>query len=553
MILRRGRISRDHQTEKIVLIRHTRNLLSFLIFSQLPINFVAAQSDGSGSVFNVGLIIVAALIFLVAVYIVTENLLGLEAKKYGIGDLSSKGIGRKTPKYVDGSFTALRKGHNIKLEGSAKPIMGEAEVSTYAIQPGNFVGISPIPKVIVEEGQEVLAGESIFFDKKRPEIMYAAPVSGEVVAINRGEKRSIKEVVILADKSQKHLELPEIDLNSVTRDSLIEFLLRSGAWPLIKQRPYDIVADPKVVPENIFISTFDTAPLAPNLNFVIEGQKKAFDAGIEILQKLTKGKVVLGLDANGKEAPHAIYRENPTVEKHYFSGRHPSGNVGVQIHHIAPISNGKEVWVLGVQDVVILGKLITERRLNTTRVIALTGQSLKDPQYVRAQIGAKIADLIKGQQLADQEQRYISGDVLSGRRKLQEEFLNFYDDQLTVIPEGREFELFGWLSPFKMQPSISRALPSFLFPNMEFKVNTNTNGEERAFVMTGQYESVLPMDIYPQHLMKAILTKDFEKMEGLGIYELSEEDIALCEFACTSKQPLQHILRSGLDLMREQG
>jgi Na+-transporting NADH:ubiquinone oxidoreductase subunit A len=242
----------------------------------------------------------------------------------------------------------------------------------------------------------------------------------------------------------------------------------------------------------------------------------------------------------------------PHAEKHWFRGEHPSGNVGVQIHHISPVSASKPVWTLGLQEVITVGKLITERKLDMTRIVAVVGEPLEKPQYVRTKLGAKLSELLAGQK-SEEGDRWISGDVLSGKTKNKEGFLNFYDDQLTVIPEGDHLTLFGWLLGGRIKPSTSRTLPGFYMQKNNFKVDTNTNGEERAFVVTGQYEQLLPMDIYPQHLMKAIITQDFEKMEGLGIYELVEEDVALCEFACTSKQPLQHILRSGLDIMREQG
>jgi Na+-transporting NADH:ubiquinone oxidoreductase subunit A len=513
----------------------------------------------SGGIFTTGLMLVAAVIFLVAVYLVTENLMGIEAHQLGKeGQLSSSGaaksklFGPKPPAYVDGHYVKLAKGHDILLKGEPKGTISDIAVSTFAVQPRDFVGMSPIPKVIVEEGAEVLAGEELFFDKKRPEIKYVAPVSGEVVAINRGEKRSITEVVILADKTQKYREVPAIDIDTASREAIAAFLLQTGAWTLLRQRPYDIVPSPDSVPDNIFISTFDTAPFAPDESLVIQGQEEALAQGLKLLSKLTPGKVHLGLNANAKEAPVSILTTVPGVEKHWFAGPHPAGNVGVQIHHINPISSKDQVWILGLQEAITIGKLITEKRYHASRVVALGGESLKSPKHVRTMQGAKLADLLANQGLSAND-RIISGDVLSGKAKNLDSFLNYYDDQVSVIPEGKEFELFGWLLPIKMRPSVSRTFPGFLLKDTEYSVTTNTHGEERAFVMTGQYEKLLPMDIYPQHLMKAILTKDFEKMEGLGIYELSEEDVALCEFACTSKQPLQHILRSGLDVMREQG
>ncbi len=543
-----------------MLTRFCQTFLSTLIISSLPTEFLLAQTGENEGYLTLGLLIIAAIIFLTAVYLVTENLFGIQAKEEGIDDLPSsssdsmlsKWFQPKVPDYVQGRLVRLKKGHDIKLKGAPAAVIEDATVNTYAVQPGNFVGMSPIPKVVVEVGDEVRAGDELFFDKKRPEIRYVAPVSGEIAAINRGQKRAISEVVILADKEQKHKSLDRIDLDAISREDLVNFLVANGAWPLLRQRPYDIVPAIDSTPEHIFISTFQSGPMGADQNLVVTGAEKVFATGLKLLSLLTEGEVHLGLNARGDGPPARAFREAEGVRKTWYHGPHPAGNVGVQIHHTRPIGAHGEVWTLGVQEVITLGRMITEQRFDASRIVALTGQSFDRPRYVRTHLGANLKDLVEGEGLDDND-RVISGDVLSGEAKSRESFLNFYDDQVTAIPEGREFELFGWLLPLKMRPSLSRTFPGFLFKDAQYEVTTNTHGEERAFVMTGQYENVLPMDIYPQHLMKAILNKDFERMEGLGIYELSEEDVALCEFACTSKQPLQHILRAGLDLMREQG
>ncbi len=519
-----------------------------------------AQGGASSSWVVTGLLAISALLLLVAVFLVSENLIGLQASRLGKDHISTgeglstwkKWFVTKAPSFVDGPFHHLKKGHDIKLKGSAEPTITSLPFTTVALQPGNFIGMSPIPKVLPEPGDDVQAGDLIYFDKKRPEIKYAAPWSGEIAAINRGAKRSIAEVVILADRAPRYRVLPEVDLEVISRADLVEFLLNSGGWPHLRQRPYDIVPDPAVVPDRVFVSTFDTAPLAPDYSFVIQGNEDAFASGLKLLWRLTDGGVYLGLNANGKQAPADAFTTASGVEKHWFAGPHPAGNVGVQIHHIKPLSVKETVWVVHVQDVVILGRLITEHRYNAEKLVALTGQSLKEPKYVRAIPGCKIADLLTDQGLSGAE-RIISGDVLTGLSKYKDSYLNFYDDQITAIPEGNEYALFGWLLPSKMRPSLSRTFPGFLIKEYEYEVDTNTHGEPRAFVVTGQYEDLLPMDIYPQHLMKAIITRDYEGMEGLGIHELSGEDVALCEFACTSKQPLQKILREGHEMMREQG
>ncbi len=537
----------------------------YLLLLLLPLDVLMAQSaNGESSYYFVyGLIAVVAIVFLGLVLNVSDNLLAIEAKRTGTdmqgGNVSiyprlGEIMAPKAPGYVgDNRVANLRKGFDIKLEGEAElRIEPGIQANTFAMQPGNFIGTSPIPKVVVEEGQTVKAGDELFFDKKRPDIKYVAPVSGEVIAINRGEKRSIKEVVILADKTPQYRELPAFDLENGSREDLAKFLLEYGGWTLLNQRPFDIVPEADEVPRDIFISTFDTAPLAPDANFVVEGKGQDFQKGLDVLNKLTDGSVFLGMDARGKEAPSSVFTGAKGVVHRWFQGKHPAGNVGIQIHNTKPINIGDKVWTIGVQEVITLGKMFTERRFNAERVVALTGAELKKPVYVRTHIGANLRELLKDN-LANDHTRIISGDVLSGERKEQSEFLNYRDDQVTLVEEGDYYEMFGWLLPLKMRPSRSRTYANFLFPDVTFKADTNTHGEQRAFVVTGQYEDVLPMDIYPQHLMKAILVNDFEKMEGLGIYELSEEDLALCEFVCTSKQPLQQILREGLDLMREQG
>lgn len=548
-------------------MRNTASKAVLTIATLLSANAVWAQagsgSSGYATYFIYGLIVVAVLVFFMIIVQVADNLMVIEAKQSGAAanganfSLFPNWKELFTPRMAqhleNKPVTILRRGHDILLEGEAQKVLDDSvKARTFALQPQNFTGISPIPKVLVEVGAEVRAGDHLFFDKQRPEIMYAAPVSGEVIAVNRGAKRAIAEVVILADKENRYRELPVFDLEGSSREELAGFLLDAGVWPLIRQRPYDIVAEHDFAPRDIFISTFDTAPLAPDLNFVIEGREAAFQKGLDVLSRLTDGKVYLGLDGRGKEQPHAAFAEAKGVEIRYFRGKHPAGNVGVQIHHIKPIGSNDKVWTLGVQDVVAIGCTLTERRFNAERVVALTGAELKEPKYVRTYIGANIGDLTSGN-LAGGHARLISGDVLSGKKKTAESFLDAYDDQITAVQEGDDYQLFGWLIPSINTPSISPTLPSALFPKMKMRAETNTHGEKRAFVLTGIYESVLPMDVYPQELMKSILIGDFEKMEGLGIYELSEEDVALCEFVCVSKQPVQQILRQGLNMMREQG
>lgn len=509
-----------------------------------------AQGAEGGSSFGWFLALIALIVFLIVISNLASNLVTVEVKKQGA---TSSGFGLWNlggRANIDVPAEAkevkiLKKGHDILLEGGAKKKYLDRKVNTFALQPTDYIGISPIPKVMVETGQSVKAGTPIFFDKKRPEIIYVSPVSGEFIELKRGAKRSISELVILADGKQDFLQ--HVVPSSGVRADVIDFMKKSGAWTLLRQRPFDTIPDPEVTPKNIFISTFDTAPLAPDNNFVVDGKGEDFQKGLDVLNGLTDGKVFLGLNAKERTADEFANAEG--VEKTWFHGKHPAGNVGVQIHHTAPVKPGDTVWYLGVQDVLVLGHLFNTGRFNNQRTVAVTGSPLNETGYVKTYAGARVSDLtgaITG------NNRYISGDVLSGTQKPLDGFMRSNDDQLTVIEEGDHYEMFGWLLPLAMRPSVSGTMPSRFFPSMEFEVDTNTHGERRAFVVTGQYEKLLPMDIYVQALMKAILANDFERMEGLGIQELSEEDVALCEFACTSKQPLQQILRQGLDTIREQ-
>ena len=411
--------------------------------------------------------------------------------------------------------------------------------------------MSPIPKVEVEVGDEVKAGDVLFYDKKRPEIKYVSPVSGEIVAINRGEKRSIEEIVVLADKTQTYTTFEIPDIQKADRQDIVNVMLTSGMWTKLNQRPFDVVPDINAVPRDIFISTFDTAPLSPDTCAVIDGRMADFQKGVDVLARLTDGTVHIGLNAadNGRQGLPFVDTENCRI--HWFDVPHPRGNVGVQILHINPILPGQQVWTLTLQDVLSLGYFFNNGIVDGKRIVAIVGNEVNTPTLVRTYQGAAVTDLLQ-ENVRSENVRIISGDVLSGKQINNDGFVAIKDDQITVIKEGDQYEMFGWLLPISPRPSVSGTFPNFLYPNHKFEVDTNTHGEKRAFVVSGLYESVLPMDIYPMHLMKAIMAGDFEKMEGLGINELSEEDIALCEFVCVSKTPLQSILREGLDTVKAQ-
>jgi Na+-transporting NADH:ubiquinone oxidoreductase subunit A len=536
----------------------TRSVLMIALLTLPFSTFAQSTQSGGPGILLIAIFLIAAFLLLLVVLQVAESLMHIEATKLGIDtkkhnfSIIPTGAEFKGTATTDGrSVKVLKQGFDINLAGKAATKLDTGNAKTFALQPVNFIGMSPIPKVLVEPGDEVKAGDPIFFDKKRPDIMYCSPVSGEVVDVRRGDKRAIKEIVILADKGDmkfKSITAPSLNAD---RSELVNFLMANGAWPLIVQRPFDVVPDADIVPRNIFISTFDSAPLAPDNNFVVQGQEAHFQKGLDVLAKLTSGKVHLGL--NGAHTPASAFSDATGVEKHWFKGPHPAGNVGIQIHHIKPINTIGKVWTVSVQACIQIGKLFNEGRFDASRIVALTGATLVEPKYVKTYQGACVGELLQNN-MKSASDRIVAGDVLSGKQKAAGEFLNFHDDQITVLKEGNEHEMFGWLFPTTSRPSISKTYPTnAIFSDMEFEANTNTHGEKRAFVVTGEYEKVLPMDIYPQHLMKAIIVNDFEQMEGLGIYELSEEDIALCEFVCTSKQPLQAILREGLDTMRSEG
>lgn len=536
-------------------------LLSLLLVGQTA--FAQSAGESGSNILMYTIVGVVTLIVLGLVLSVGDNLLSLEAKETGADKTGANTrifprwneITRpKMPDHSAGKDVhVLTAGHDIMLVGAAEQRVDELKTARFAVQPQNFIGMSPIPKVKVEVGDNVKAGDVLFFDKKRPEIMHTAPVSGEVIEINRGDKRSIAEIVILADNEQQYADLTAPDLATADRDALVSFLLSSGAWNLIRQRPFNITPEPTDVPRDIFVSTFDTAPNAPDMNFVVRGREAAFQRGLDVLAALTPGKVYLGLNAKSADAPAPAFTEAVGAEKHYFHGKHPAGNVGVQIHHIKPMAPADKVWTMGVQEVITLGHLFLTGQYDTTRLVALTGEQFLQNKYVRTYQGASIEELVKGNLTTTEGVRIVAGDVLTGKAMSEKGYLNFFDDQITVLEEGDDYEMFGWLLPLAPRPTVSNTFPNFLYPDYKFQPNTNTHGEKRAFVVTGEYESVLPMDIYPQHVFKSILVNDFERMEGLGAYELVEEDVALCEFVCTSKQPLQKILRQGLEFMREQG
>jgi Na+-transporting NADH:ubiquinone oxidoreductase subunit A len=442
----------------------------------------------------------------------------------------------------------IKRGVDIKLKGTAKKEIGQFETPRlYALKPSNFHGLRP--KLAVKEGQEVKAGQPLFFSKDDERIKFCSPVSGEVAEIVRGEKRRILEIRVLADKEVKYESYGKLSADALSREQVVDLLLKSGAWPFIVQRPYGVLANPDQKPKSIFISAYNTAPLSSDVHFALNGKDADFQAGIDALAKLTDGGIHIGVPAKGSLA--SAIKNAKGVQLHAFEGPHPAGNVGVMIHHVDPINKGERVWTISPQDVVTIGKLFSQGIFDPIRTVALAGSCVTNPKYYEVRLGSQLSNLLEGQ-LGQIKPRVISGNVYTGEQVEQDGFFSFNSQEINVIPEGDEPEFLGWVLPGFGKFSLSRAYFSWLAPNREYDINTNMRGEERAYVMTGQYEEVFPFDIYPQYLIKSIMTGDVEKMEQLGIYEVVEEDLALCEVVCTSKIPVQKTIRQGLDLARKE-
>ncbi|PWI30901.1 NADH:ubiquinone reductase (Na(+)-transporting) subunit A [Flavobacteriaceae bacterium LYZ1037] len=440
----------------------------------------------------------------------------------------------------------IKKGLDIKLKGEAEKATENAIISNFCtLRPEDFHGV--IPKLLVKVGAKVKAGEPVFYDKSNEAVKFVSPVSGEILDIPRGEKRRILAIKIQADKVQSFQDHGKFDVNSANANSVKAHLLATGCWPFVKQRPYDVIANPNKSPKAIFISGYASAPLAADLDYTLKGKEAELQAAITALGKLTEGKVHVSVAKNGNSPFSGL----TGVTLHTVSGPHPSGNVGTQINKIDPVNKGEVVWTINAQDLVIIGELLLTGKFNAERIVALVGSSIKKPRYFRTKIGSEIATMVYDNGVEkDGNDRIISGNVLSGKQVKPDGNLDYYSNVITVIPEGDDYEFFGWNKPVFNKISQSRALTfSWLTPNKKFDLNTNTNGEHRAFVLTGNYEEVFPLDIYPLQILKACMYSDLDEMEALGMYEVAPEDFALTEFVCVSKQPHQEIIRKGLDVM----
>ncbi|MGM0572640.1 MAG: Na(+)-translocating NADH-quinone reductase subunit A [Bacteroidota bacterium] len=445
----------------------------------------------------------------------------------------------------------IKRGLDIPLLGAAEKILRTPpRASAYAVKPPDFHNV--FPKMLVEEGEHVKAGTPLFYDKYNEDVVFTSPVSGTYAELVRGAKRRILEVRIKPDTEDSYVDFGITPPNEMSREQIVEKLLKSGLWPTIRQRPYSVIASKDKVPRDIYISAFQTVPLAPDMDFIINGQEADFQAGVDVLARLTNGDVHLG--THEQQNTTKSFYNIQGVQQHRFRGPHPSGNVGIQIHHTKPLNKGDIIWYLDVQDVIAIGRLFQKGVYDVSRIVALTGPEVLRPHYYRLIRGARL-DVMTQNNIVEEAEvtpRYISGDVLTGAKVQKNGFLGFYDDQVTVIPEGDKPELLGWLIPNTDKFSVSRTFFSFLMPWKKYRLNTNIRSGERPFVITGLYEKYLPMDIYPMQLIKAIMINDIDLMENLGIYEVAPEDFALCEFVCPSKIEMQTILRDGLDNLQKE-
>ena len=429
----------------------------------------------------------------------------------------------------------IKKGLDISLKGKApNRMLGNLQPDSYSIILDDFVGITP--KVAVRMDDKVEAGTVILQDKNHPEIKIVAPVSGKITAINRGEKRKLLSVDIFADEEIQYKDFGKTDISKLSTSEIKEKLSAGGMFPFIKQRPYDIVVNPQDTPRDIFVTGFNSAPLAPDTEFILKGQEQDFQTGLDILAKLTSGKVFLSIQS---DCNIPCLKEAKNVEIVAFEGPHPTGNVSVQINHIKPVNKGEIVWTINYSDIPFIGRLFNKGIADFTRLLALTGSEMKETGYIQAIIGANLSSMFHGKTTVGRELRYISGNVLTGKKIPENGYLGFYDNQITVIPEGKETnEFLGWLLNIFRKKGKKESI-----------MDARIKGGKRAMIMSNEYDKVFPMNIYPEYLLKAIIAFNVDKMENLGIYEVAPEDFALCEFVDTSKIEIQSIVRKGLDLL----
>ncbi len=434
----------------------------------------------------------------------------------------------------------LRKGLDVNLQGKARlaaeslPVAGE-----YALVPDAFCGMKP--KVVVREGDTVRVGDALFVDKAHPEVAFVSPVSGKVSLVERGERRKVLSVRVAADGKQ--------DAKVFSEKDPLKLLTESGLFAFFRQRPYDVVANPDDKPKAVFVTAFNSMPLAQDFEFALKGQEKEFQAGLTLLSKIAT--VHLGISSR-QTAPALTAAKDAVVT--VYDGPAPAGNVGVHINHVSPVNKGEVVWTLAGEEVIFIGRLALTGRVDLTRTIAVAGSEVREPRYVRALVGQSIDAILKGQTDAQKSLRIISGNPMVGTKVGRDGFLLAHSTEVTVIPEGDDVhEMLGWIAPRLKEFSTSRSYFSWLRPKKtEYNLDARIKGGERHMIMSGEYDRVFPMDIYAGYLVKAIIAGDIDRQEALGIYEVAPEDFAIAEFVDSSKLELQRIVREGLDILRKE-
>lgn len=442
----------------------------------------------------------------------------------------------------------LRKGLDINLKGkAAKQKFSVKAAAQYALVPDDFVGMTP--KVVVREGDKVKAGDALFVNKKQTDVKFASPVSGVVQAVVRGDRRKVLRVVVEADKDQQYVDFGQKQVASLDGDAVVKALLEAGLFGYINQLPYAVSTTPDQKPRAVFVSALRDMPLAGDFEYELQGNEEDFQTGLTALSKVAP--VYLGIGA--KQTSKAL-TEAKDVEVNVFDGPCPAGNVGVQVNNIAPVNKGEVVWTVDPTAVIFFGRLFRTGKVDLRRLVAVAGSEITKPEYAEVFVGQPIADLLEGRLAAKNHVRIINGNPLTGRKATMDDFVGGHTSEITVIPEGDNVdEMLGWILPRTNDFSVSRSYFSWLFgKNKEYALDARVKGGERHMIMSGEYDKVLPMDIYAEYLIKAIIAGDIDRMEQLGIYEVAPEDFAVAEFVDSSKLELQHIVRQGLDMLRKE-
>lgn len=442
----------------------------------------------------------------------------------------------------------LRKGLDINLKGkAAKQKFSVKAAAQYALVPDDFVGMTP--KVVVREGDKVKAGDALFVNKKQTDVKFASPVSGVVQAVVRGDRRKVLRVVVEADKDQQYVDFGQKQVASLDGDAVVKALLEAGLFGYINQLPYAVSTTPDQKPRAVFVSALRDMPLAGDFEYELQGNEEDFQTGLTALSKVAP--VYLGIGA--KQTSKAL-TEAKDVEVNVFDGPCPAGNVGVQVNNIAPVNKGEVVWTVDPTAVIFFGRLFRTGKVDLRRLVAVAGSEITKPEYAEVLVGQPIADLLEGKLAAKDHVRIINGNPLTGRKATKDDFVGGHTSEITVIPEGENVdEMLGWILPRTNDFSVSRSYFSWLFgKNKEYALDARVKGGERHMIMSGEYDKVLPMDIYAEYLIKAIIAGDIDRMEQLGIYEVAPEDFAVAEFVDSSKLELQHIVRQGLDMLRKE-